>query len=549
MAETAPLTLADLVDDPHLGLALVSNAELTARVRGAHTIEIEHPARWLKPGSVMLTTGLLLVGLPPGAAGEGELVDELISAGVVALLFGVGVHVDAVPRGLVAAANARGFPLITVPADVPFHQVEDVVASALQGSKTHTAHRVLWLQNDLLHSLAEPRPVVALTSRLAALVKGTAVIYEESGRQVASMGEGPTRLIWTELRVRPAGRHSFTVGRWHVLARPVVVRGVGYWIALATRRGRTLDDLGDPLLESAQRIFSAVSVVRGLGATQLRAEAAQLVQQLADGVTTEEEGRIWDRLRPFRFTARHPVRLFVAVPDEAAAQAPATPVGADHEDALSLLHDEAALTGLPLLLHVESTLDTGAAGGTGIDGDAATSTLVGLTGGGAALEDWLELLTRTHHVGMSERFTDLVDARRQLRDARRAGQVAVRRSRFGISGDGEVTIGASARGTVVRFEDVDLATWLLSSRGERATEAKVSQQLAPLLRRPDLVETAITWLGSGLDVQVTADRLFMHPNSVRYRLKRIADVLGAPMTSPSIIANLYLAFHEQLAPH
>ncbi|MEI2777458.1 MAG: helix-turn-helix domain-containing protein [Tetrasphaera sp.] len=329
------------------------------------------------------------------------------------------------------------------------------------------------------------------------------------------------------------------IGRWHVLTRPLSVRGVGFWLVLASQNAGTLEDVGDPLLESAQRIFAAVGGVRALGAAQMRAESGQLLRQLWDGVTTEEEVRIWERLRPFRFLPRHPVQFFEAVPRAVIpgrGGAAAAVGGGDHESLLSHLHDEAQLAGLALVLHSSADPD---------DTQPRTAAEVsGMVGGGPALDDWIAVLAATHHIGLSERFTDLVVARRHHRDARRAAQVAVRRGTFAAA-ESPTPPGS---GMVVRFEDVDLATWLLSSRGQQATADKVRQQLDDFLAHEDLVETAITWLANGLDVGATAKALFLHPNSVRYRMRRIEEILHAPLTSPTIIANLYLAFHDRLAP-
>ncbi len=549
-----PLTVGDLLDEPALGLSLVSAAPVSARVRAAHAIEIEHPGPWLKPGSVMLTTGLRFVGRPPDAEAATALVAELAGADVAALLFGVGVHFEVVPREIVYAASAAGLPVLAVRADVPFLQIEDFVNAAVHGGDSYPLRRMLWLQNDLLQALADAQPVPSLTARLASLVKGTAVFYEESGRPVASVGGGPTRLIWTEIQSRPSGRQAFGVGRFHVLTRPFVVRGVGYWLALATQRRSLLDETGDALLESAQRIFAALSGVRALGQTQARAEASHLLRQLHDGVTTEEEARIWDRLRGFRFSPRQPVRVFVATPRVAGM--PRGPEGREArgsradsgESLLASLHEEAQLTGIPLVFHDETDeLDeVSATAGEGVPH------LRGLVGEVPALDDWLGLLAATHDVGLSEAFADLVSAPRVERAARRAARVAVRRGTFAATSGGASSgadAAAPSSGMIVRFEDVDLATWLLSARGQSAIAAKVSQQLAPLLDRPDLVETAIVWLGSGLDIQASAEALFLHPNSVRYRLRRIEELLQAPIFSPTVIANLYLAFHDRLAPH
>jgi sugar diacid utilization regulator len=43
---------------------------------------------------------------------------------------------------------------------------------------------------------------------------------------------------------------------------------------------------------------------------------------------------------------------------------------------------------------------------------------------------------------------------------------------------------------------------------------------------PELLETLNSYLDSGRSLESTAKALFVHPNTVRYRLKRISDVIG-----------------------
>ena len=41
-----------------------------------------------------------------------------------------------------------------------------------------------------------------------------------------------------------------------------------------------------------------------------------------------------------------------------------------------------------------------------------------------------------------------------------------------------------------------------------------------------LMETLRTYLDSDLDVARTAETLYVHPNTVRYRLRRVSDLTG-----------------------
>jgi DNA-binding PucR family transcriptional regulator len=41
-----------------------------------------------------------------------------------------------------------------------------------------------------------------------------------------------------------------------------------------------------------------------------------------------------------------------------------------------------------------------------------------------------------------------------------------------------------------------------------------------------LLDTVSTYLDSGGSIEATARAMFIHPNTVRYRLKRVADLTG-----------------------
>ncbi len=99
---------------------------------------------------------------------------------------------------------------------------------------------------------------------------------------------------------------------------------------------------------------------------------------------------------------------------------------------------------------------------------------------------------------------------------------------------------------IVKFEDADVINWLLSSRSLEALSAKSEQQFGDLLRRPELVETLVAYFGSGMDAKTTAAAMFLHPNSVRYRLRRVEQIIEAPLSSAAVIANLYVVLHDQL---
>ena len=71
-------------------------------------------------------------------------------------------------------------------------------------------------------------------------------------------------------------------------------------------------------------------------------------------------------------------------------------------------------------------------------------------------------------------------------------------------------------------------------RPARAQPTLVTRIHAPLKEHhsPELLVTLWAYLDNGRSLEGTARELFVHPNTVRYRLKRITELLGWDPTSP-----------------
>ena len=69
----------------------------------------------------------------------------------------------------------------------------------------------------------------------------------------------------------------------------------------------------------------------------------------------------------------------------------------------------------------------------------------------------------------------------------------------------------------------------------------LDRRLRPLRERPDLLETVQTYLSVGMSARAAARALFVHPNTVLYRLKVAQKLLGRDLTDVDALADLVLA--------
>jgi purine catabolism regulator len=183
------LTVGDIVDFPGLRLRVVAGADRIANeVSWLHVSELADPTEFLEGGEFLLTTGL---GLEDSAEAQRAYVRRLADHGLAGLGFGIGLGYAEPPAALLAEADRRGFPIVTVPYEVPFVAI----------TKAALAH----LANDQLEQLTE---ALAVHERLAAAVLGGADVdalleivcrhldcslrlTDDAGRVVAERHAGP----------------------------------------------------------------------------------------------------------------------------------------------------------------------------------------------------------------------------------------------------------------------------------------------------------------------------------------------------------------------
>lgn len=514
MKEQPVLRLSDLLAQNAFGMQLVVPGAGDPEVTGAHTSEIHEPARWFEAGNIMLTTGMRLLDDEHPAALARELVGGLRRAKIAALLFGVGVYFQQIPQALIDACTEAEVPLVSVAHEVPFGQVENFVNRTAPVPDSYGLKRMMWLTNDLLDAISTETPIRSLIARLAAACRGTAVLYEHSGEIIESTGEGPTNLIFSAITSHPARYERVSIGRWEVMYRSMVLHGRGYHLAVATRQVAMLDDLGDVLLETTQRMLGAIHGISHLDISRQRHENAQMLTGLQDGIGVSRELRYWELLKPFGFKAFEPLRAVVAT---TLNDAPLLPARVD------ALIDSAERLGLPMLFAENGKTPELPAGFHAVVPQVR------------ATDQWLAANTGDLVVGLSEASSALSSIPELFTDGDLAAAIARRR-----------LAAVPGQGCMVKMDDADPASWLLARLKSPTDRKRLNSFVQPLRQDKELVDTVQGYLAMDQDIARVASWLYVHPNTVRYRIKKAGEMLGGNLNEAGLLANLYLAYQEEI---
>ncbi len=550
-----PHTLASLVNHTALKLTVLAGEDrLDAPVRWAHASELIDPVPYMEGGELLLITALKLDAEDPETADR--YVRRVAEAGVVGLGFAVGVNYEGVPEALVEAARRHHLPLLGVPRRTPFIAISKAVSASVAADQYRAVTAGFEAQRELTRAALGAEGPAELLVRLASHLDGWAALYDASGAVVAAAPEWAARRAArlaedvARLRERPAPASSVvsdtdgddrvelqTLGTGR-RARGVLAVGTGAplgtaeryavhsavaLLTLTTERSRALQD-------AEQRLGAAVLKMLLAGEPDhARAVAGRLYGGLLDA--------------PFRMVVAEPVpsddqpspaKLPSAPepggsPSSGAGAVPVLDALADAMESAAARSGEAVLAVPDAGRLIVLVTDGGAAADACTAFAAAAEARLGGAPrprgrngrSGAARE------TEGLAVGLSAP-TGPMAAANAYRQAEQALSVARRRGR-----------------ALVEHEDVAAGS-VLPLLADDAVRAFADGLLRALREhdatgRGDLVASLRAWLARHGQWDAAAADLGVHRHTLRYRMRRVEEILGRSLDDPDVRMELWLA--------
>ncbi|WP_328671830.1 PucR family transcriptional regulator [Streptomyces sp. NBC_00328] len=551
-----PPTLASLVHHSALKLTVRAGEDrLDVPVRWAHVSELADPVPYMEGGELLLITALKLDADDPEVMRR--YVKRLTGAGVVGIGFAVGVNYDEIPKALVDAAAEEGLPLLEVPRRTPFLAISKAVSAAIAADQYRAVTAGFAAQRELTKQALNGGPEGLLTA-LAGQVDGWAALYDASGSVVAAApdwaGRRAARLTpdVERLRERPAPASSVVGGEdrveLHSLGtgrRPRAALAVGTAGALGTAERYAVHSAIALLTLTTERSRSLHAAEQRIGAAVLgmllagepdhaRTVAGDLYGELLDApfrlIIAESVSASAGRAHAdahARPGAAAPSKTAVAVPD-----AKGDPLGGLAE----VVESAAARSGESVLVVPDGERLVVLA----VDGGAA----VAACGDYAAGLESARAVPREQPAGAAGDEGQLVvglsapagpiAARAAYKQAEQALSVARRRGRLLVEHE------ELAAGSVLP---------LLADDAVRAFADGLLRALHEhdATGRGDLVASLRAWLSRHGQWDAAAADLGVHRHTLRYRMRRVEEILGRSLDDPDVRMELWLALKATAA--
>ncbi|MFD0413373.1 PucR family transcriptional regulator [Streptomyces sp. NPDC127108] len=524
-----PPTLASLVHHSALKLTVRAGEDrLDTPVRWAHVSELADPVPYMEGGELLLITALKLDAEDPDTMRR--YVKRLVGAGVVGLGFAVGVNYPDIPDALVEAARAEELPLIEVPRRTPFLAISKAVSAAIAADQYRAVTAGFAAQRELTKQ-ALGDGAQGLLGALAGQVDGWAALYDASGAVVATAPEWAARRAARltpdveRLRERPAPASLVVAGaddrvELHTLGtgrRPRAALAVGTASTLGTAERYAVHSAIALLTLTTERSRSLQDAEARIGSAVLRMLLAGEPDH-ARAVAGDLYGGLLDA--PFRLVVAES-----AGPAEAAGEAAGAAEGAWSAELVDAVESAAARFGEALLVvpYGERLVLLVADGGAAHLATVEYAALLDArrAEGREPAEEPGPLMGLSAPAGPIAAAPAYKQAEQALSVARRRGRSLVEHEEL-------------AAGSVLP---------LLADDAVRAFADGLLRALREhdATGRGDLVASLRAWLSRHGQWDAAAADLGVHRHTLRYRMRRVEEILGRSLDDPDVRMELWLS--------
>jgi hypothetical protein len=532
------LRVRDLLDVPDLGLRLLTTvADLDRGIEHVYTTDLPDPSRYLTPGDLVLT-GMIWCREPGDAE---RFVTALVKAGATVL--GAGEALGQVPSEVVQACGRHGVTLLAVPPETSFAAVTDEVGRRLNGDRATAMTRVLGRRRLLLSAVAEGAGLDAMFRLMGREIGAECWLLTGMGRVAGGTGASLPRPLALRLacdylradrlpaaidaRLAGAGEYSlFGVG-----GEP---RITSWFLACAGRE----QDWPHELRESVAELAADVALERArldAGRTGDRKLSEAIVTLLAAGGEGAAPVEIASLMRAVGLPpdGRYLVAAMCAEADRVLgpnadrwrcdlAEELATPVA----DGTLV-----APFGEEIVLIVPLPFRAGAGAGAGANAASQAHQFA------ARLRDALPVIEADRSrlklsVGVSAPAAGVAALSGALHEAGSARRLAALRGTTAVS--------------VVTSDEVASHELLLASVPGSVLRSFRDRMLSPLIayderHRAELLPTLREFLGCSGSWNTCAAKMYVHVNTVRYRIRRIEELTGRDLSSLNDQVDFFLA--------
>jgi purine catabolism regulator len=550
----------DLTVREVMKIDVFSNAKLVAGAQGldrvvriANIAETPEVASWMKGGELLITGGYFFKDSPELRK---QIIYELAAKGVAALALRSGKYFEQAPADMIIYANEVGLPLMELPADVPYMDLMLPIFETVINNQYHLLKKSEDIHHALLNVVLAGKGIDSICVALGELINHPVILVNAEGNLLTDsslvcskedvINEHSRKLIkiFRENRKQLAGLQPHIVHHitknaipmpWRLVVVPVEAAGIinGYLIIEETEG--LLDQQEIIAVERASTIF-ALELLKSRASIETEKQIrGELLDYLIHGnISNTEAVMRWASNLDFDLLSEGVV-FYVAIDSfeeyllQDDVQDDDNKVSDFKSKVYKVVNDYFFDYPSGILTMVKSNCLIGLINVDSQDKDAWKLLQQRLSRLLSEINSQMEKRI-TVSIGVGNAFIGVRNVRSSFNDARSAFKIG-----HFLYGGGNLTFFNELGSYVVLYELKDsavMAPFVKEILGNVMSHDEKKQS--------ELFRTLQEYFRLNCNIKQTADSLFIHKNSVIYRLKQIESLTGRDLSKGSDCFDLQL---------
>lgn len=506
---------------------IVGTNLLDRSVTSVNIIEVPTVSRWMRGGEILFTSGFAFQGNIESAC---HILEDLAAKQIAALVLKTGEYMTNIPEEIIQCCERIGLPLLQIPQDMAYFSVMQPLLERLIDEQVWTLRHIEDAHDTLIQTMLNDGTLFGLSSQLKALIGHPLLLMDTRQRLLASSEIDPSEaqelLDNYRAGLKQTGTDLSRLSSFscspldlsnctsHFLTIPVDVNCTRHaYLVMEVKSLTNLPNYDIISLEHASMLYSLILQQQ----QALQEKEWQLKGECLDDL-------IWSNYSDEEIILTRASHLGVDLTKPwfiATIHHPATLDAQDPKRSLSSIHSDNSLQG-----SIRQLLN-----------QAHLPSLMYNKGESIVFLSVLDPANRQIPVGTLEEINTVLRKKKlksrfsmgvsTIRDTPREANQAYKECLTAL----RCSIKMFQDQSVVLYEDLGAYRLLSQIANTELTKSYFRQYLQPLItydreKQGDLVKTLKSYFEHNGNLTKIADALFLHKNSISYRLQKIEDLTG-----------------------
>lgn len=155
---------------------VAGETQLERSISSVNIIEVPTVSTWMKGGELLFTSGFAFQGDMNSAC---EIISDLYHANVAALVIKPSKYLPEIPRQIIDCADSLGFPLLQIPEDMPYSIIMQPISEKIINTQLDSLRNIENAHNRLMMALLEGKSITDICEILGDLISQDVFLFDK----------------------------------------------------------------------------------------------------------------------------------------------------------------------------------------------------------------------------------------------------------------------------------------------------------------------------------------------------------------------------------